>query len=111
VKRDLAIFLTFSILFAITFAPIGCAEKGCSRGDPGTINVAWDSNREADLAGYKIYYGTAPRTYGPPIDVGNVTSYSVTGLAKGQKYYISITAYNRSGKESPFSDEVSGFPK
>jgi fibronectin type 3 domain-containing protein len=111
VKRDLGLFLTFSILFVITFSPIGCAEKGCSRGDPGTINLAWNPNKEPDLAGYRVYYGTASRKYGPGIDVGNVTSYSLTGLTKGQKYYISITAYDKSGKESPFSGEVSGFPK
>jgi hypothetical protein len=79
------------MLFSTTFSHIGCAERGCSRGEPGTINLTWDPNKDPDLAGYKIYYGTSPRTYGPAIDVGKVTSYSLTGLLTGERYYISNT--------------------
>ncbi len=49
--------------------------------------------------------------YGPGIDVGNTTNFALTGLIKGQKYYIAVTAYNKSGKESAPSIEVSAAAK
>lgn len=72
-----------------------------------TAELSWDPNTESDLAGYKVYAGTSSRSYGPPIDVGNVTSFKVINLAKGQTYYFAVTAYNTSGAESGFSNEVS----
>ncbi len=56
------------------------------------IGLAWDPNTEPDLAGYKVYYGTASRAYGNPVNVGNVTSYSLTGLTRGQTYFIAVTS-------------------
>jgi hypothetical protein len=70
------------------------------------VTLVWDANTETDLAGYKVYYGTASRTYGTPIVIGTQTTYTVTGLAPGT-YYFAVTAYNTSGLESPFSNEVS----
>jgi hypothetical protein len=65
-----------------------------------------DGSTPADLSGYKVYFGTSSGTYGAPINVGNVTSYTVTGLGSGT-YYFAVTAYNTSGDESGFSNEVS----
>ena len=72
--------------------------------------LAWNANGETDLAGYKVYYGTAPGTYGTPISLGNVTTYTLSGLIGGQTYYISITAYDTSNNESGHSNEVNGVP-
>jgi len=72
------------------------------------IRLAWDPNSEPDLAGYKIYYGTASGTYTNSITVGNVTTCTLTGLPDGQTYYIAATAYDTSGDESGYSNEVSG---
>jgi hypothetical protein len=63
------------------------------------------------VPGHKVYYGTTPERYGPGIHVGNVTTYSLTGLIKGKKYYVAVTMYNKSGQESRFSNEVSGVAK
>ena len=70
--------------------------------------MAWDPNTETDLAGYRIYYGTASRTYGDPIDVGNVTTYTLNGLTPGVTYYIAATAYDTADHESYYSNEVFG---
>jgi hypothetical protein len=43
---------------------------------------------------------------GWPIDVGNVTTYQVTGLTLDTDYYFAITAYNPQGFESGESNEV-----
>ena len=72
------------------------------------IRVAWDPNTEPDLAGYTVYYGTVSGTYEEPIDVGNVTAYTLTGLILGQTYYISVTAHDTSNNESGYSNEVGG---
>jgi hypothetical protein len=77
----------------------------------GSISLAWDANTESDLGGYKVYYGTASRTYGTPIDVGNVTSHKAEGLTIGQTYYFAVTAYDTSNNESDYSNEASGLPK
>lgn len=69
-------------------------------------SLSWDANTENDLAGYKVYYGTSSGNYGAPVDVGNQTSYTVTGL-NGSPYYFAVRAYNTSGTESGYSNEVS----
>jgi hypothetical protein len=68
--------------------------------------LAWDPNVETDIGGYKLYYGTSSRNYQFSVDVGNQTSYTVTGLLPGQTYFFAATAYDISGNESDFSNEV-----
>jgi len=72
----------------------------------GDAKLTWSANTEPDLAGYRVYFGTASRTYGPSINVGKVTTYTLTGLAN-QTYFFAITAYDTAGNESTFSAEVS----
>ncbi|HEX9427987.1 MAG TPA: fibronectin type III domain-containing protein, partial [Candidatus Polarisedimenticolia bacterium] len=74
------------------------------------LKLAWDANTEPDLAGYRIRYGTAPGTRTQMVDVGNFTSYTVTGLTAGTTYYFAVHAYDLSGNESLPSSEVSGTP-
>ncbi len=80
----------------------------CSIESGAQIKLAWDPNTEPDMAGYRVYYGTASRTYGTPIDVGNVTTYTLNGLSQRVVYYITVTAYNMANYESAYSNEVSG---
>jgi len=68
--------------------------------------LAWDRNTESDIAGYRLYYGTASRDYTTRIDVGNTDQYTVTGLAAGVIYYFAATAYDVDGNESGFSEQV-----
>ena len=75
-------------------------------GESAQITLEWDPNSEPDLAGYKLYYGTASGNYTNAIDVGNQVTYTVTGLNPGVTYYFAVTAYNTSGFESDYSNEV-----
>ncbi|TAK08599.1 MAG: hypothetical protein EPO39_04195, partial [Candidatus Manganitrophaceae bacterium] len=86
--------LIFSVIY---FSPTAFAADA---------TLTWSANTESDLAGYKIYYGTASRKYGPAINVGKTTTYLLTGLAN-QTYYFALTAYDTAGNESGYSVEVS----
>src|SRR5437773_447286 len=78
---------------------------------PGTsATLAWAAVTAATLSGYRIYYGTAPGTYlqsaGQGLNVGNATTYTVTGLSSGTRYYFAVAAYDTSNGESTYSNEV-----
>ena len=78
---------------------------------PMIAGLSWDALTSANLSGYRVYYGTVPGSYAQPagqgIDVGNIANYAVTGLNSGARYYFAVTAYDASGVESPYSNEVS----
>jgi len=74
------------------------------------VTLTWTANGESDLAGYKVYVGTASGTYsfpGSAFVIGKVTSYTVSSLPMGQTYFFAISAYNSAGNESLLSAEVS----
>ena len=70
------------------------------------VTGSWDANTEADLAGYKIYYGTASGNYTVSLDVGTATSVTIDSLDFNTTYFFALTAYDNAGNESGFSDEV-----
>ncbi len=72
-----------------------------------SVTVSWDANTEVDLEGYKVYYGLESRNYSEVLDVGNANSVAFSELNADQTYFFSVTAYDLTGNESPFSDEVS----
>ncbi len=71
-----------------------------------SATVSWDANKESDLAGYKIYYGQTSGSYDDEIDVGNDISWVVDNLTVSATYFFVATAYDFSGNESMFSNEV-----
>ena len=71
------------------------------------VTLEWDPNSETDLAGYRMYVGTASGAYGAPIEVGRATTYTVTNLLAGHTYYFAVAACNTAGMESGKSNEVS----
>ena len=76
----------------------------------GSARLTWAANGEPDLAGYKVYVGTASGTYdlsGSPFTLSPVTTYNVTNLPWNNTYFFAISAYDTSGNESPLSAEVS----
>ena len=68
--------------------------------------LEWDPNSESDLAGYRIHYGLASRSYSSVVDAGKQTTCTLTGLRVGTTYYIAATAYNTAGRVSTYSNEV-----
>jgi hypothetical protein len=95
-------------LWGLSVAITVCIAAGIITADAfaAQATLAWDPNTESDLAGYKIHYGTVSGNYTAHLDVHNVTTYTVTGLTDGQTYYFAASAYNASGKESGYSNQV-----
>ena len=83
---------------------------GDSSTSPNSAALAWDAVTDPTFSGYRIYYGTAPGTYlqsvGQGLNVGKATTFTVTGLSSGTRYYFATTAYDTLNKESTYSDEV-----
>ena len=107
----------------------------------GTATLTWyppttntDATALTDLAGYKIYYGTASAAYtvtvdipcgilpcqgfstNPPTDLerqqkatSHPTIIAISGLEDNQTWYFAATAYDTWANESGYSNEVSRF--
>jgi chitodextrinase len=86
------------------------SANATTRAPNTTAILMWDPVTATNLSGYRVYYGTAPGTYiqalGQGVSVGNVTTYTVTGLTVGTRYYFAVTALDTSNNESSYSNEV-----
>jgi len=90
---------------------LGCLLTSPSFAD-GTISLAWDPVDHDDLAGYRVYYDTAPDTFGDSVDVGAATQATLAGLADCTDYHVAVKAYDSSGVLSEqFSDSVVGWAR
>ena len=58
-----------------------------------------------DLGGYKIYYRLSSNNDARSINVGNFTSIVISNLSPG-RWCFSVTAYDTSGNESQYSNEM-----
>ncbi len=75
--------------------------------ETGNIKITWDANTESDLAGYKVYLGdTISGSYSIQVDIGNKINHEWLNNALGKTYFMVVTAYDLSGNESGFSNEV-----
>ena len=83
-----------------------CLILLCFPSFAGEVSLAWDASPSAGVIGYKIYCGNAPGSYTRTDTLGIVTTYTVTNLAAGT-WYFAATAFDASGTESDFSNEVS----
>jgi BACON domain-containing protein len=95
---------SISIPVSLTVAPATASLLTATNGASILASLSWNPPPDT-VAGYKVYVGTASGVYGPPINVGNVTSYVLNNLAPGTYYFV-VTGYNGSGAESTPSNEV-----
>lgn len=111
-RKKRAVILGFLALFLMACHFGGCGGGGGGGSEPGSINLAWDASSDPTVTGYWVYYGSRSGIYENYQDTGPVSSnpvtYTLTGLTKGQSYYIVVTAYDQYRNESDFSNEVSG---
>ena len=91
-----------SALLVLT-ASLACS---CVTAFAGEVGLAWDAHTAPEIVGYKIYYGFVSTGEVRNIDVGNVTTYRVTGLDP-DTYNLCVTAYDLPGNETACSNVVS----
>jgi len=84
-------------------ASLACGIAPCLA---ASVHVTWASNTEADLAGYRLQYGTASGSYSLTVEAGLANSCDVTGLQPGQLYYFALYAYDEAGNLSAPSGEI-----
>ena len=68
----------------------------------GSVTVSWNYSVDDTAGGYYLYYGTRPGEYlgrialegESPINVGNTSSFTVTGLENGKIYYFAVAAWS-----------------
>jgi hypothetical protein len=82
----------------------------------GSAQLTWtvpalrtDGTPLTNLAGFRIYYGTALGSYPSMVAIPDptATQYTVTGLATGTTYYFVATVYDSAGVESAYTNPVS----
>lgn len=95
--RPISIYIMATLIIVMTSLGSAAAFE---------IVLQWDPNSEDNLAGYKLYYGTASRTYNMVVDVGKSESVSIAGLDANRPYFFAVSAYDTSRKESGYSDEI-----
>ena len=99
--------ISVPVTFTVTSGSTTGSTPTSTSTSVGTATLTWDPSTATNLAGYKVYMGTASGGYSSPITVGNVTSYTISNLGIGNTYYFAVTDYSSSGLESGFSNEVS----
>jgi hypothetical protein len=116
--------LTASALIADCTAPPAPTGVTASADGQGMVRVAWepvDSAVAPDLQGYRIHYdndGSGPTYQGTEADQGispirmeaTVASASLTSLGPCSHHFITVTAFDRFGNESPFAPESVAVP-
>ncbi|WDI35354.1 hypothetical protein PVA45_06490 [Entomospira entomophila] len=77
------------------------------------LRILWQPLMTANVAGYRLYFGTASGEYFgsleqglSPIDIGMDHMISLSGLVQGRMYYFSLVSYDEHGVESQFSPEL-----
>ena len=89
-------------VFAVAFFSISVRAESSQ-----SVTLEWDASPDADVTGYRLWYGTSAGVHQQSVAVGNTTSATLPNLADAQTYFIVVTAVNAAGLESEPSNEVS----
>ncbi len=120
-QKKISLFLLLTAALALFACGGGSSGGGASPPPPPppptsqTITLGFDPPSTytdgtpiTDFAGYILCYGPAQGTYTDCIDVGNVSTYTIT--LPMETWYFSAKAYTFAGTESGYSNELSVTP-
>ncbi len=108
----LKVYLMCSVaLFGVLFTTIVSAKE---------YSFSWSKNDDL-VEGYRLYYkkgglasapfdGLSAKEGGSPIDIGNATSVTISGLEDNEMYHFTLTAYS-GDDESDFTEVITVFPE
>lgn len=76
----------------------------------GEVVLTWPYSVDESVGGYYVFYGERPGEYlgrtavegTSPINVGNVTSATISGLKNGKVYYFAVASYSK------YDDKIMG---
>ena len=102
----------------ITFLILGLSVGTLFAFGPNSV-LCWDKGPEADIAKYKVYFGTSAGVHGPPVDVGIPTAIPKCAPQIGVRLgdlgtlpqgtiFLVVTAEDTSQNESGKSNEIFG---
>ena len=91
----------------------GATDEDCPQEGGVSVQLAWDPVTKnvqgslEDVAGYKVHFGRSPGGYPHVRDAHGTPQYKLSGLIPLVRYYFAVTAYDRAGNTSDYSNEVS----
>ncbi|HEV2694839.1 MAG TPA: fibronectin type III domain-containing protein [Verrucomicrobiae bacterium] len=72
-----------------------------------SVTLTWNPSVATNVAGYRVYSGTASHSYATTNIIGAATNTTISSLVEGRTYYFAATTYDSAGNESAFSSETS----
>jgi predicted phage tail protein len=73
---------------------------------PASIELSWDRDTEADLAGYRVYRAEGGGEFARIAEVSAIPTYSDRAIEHGKTYRYAVSAVDQVGNESRRSDPV-----
>ncbi|MCK4704662.1 MAG: fibronectin type III domain-containing protein [Gammaproteobacteria bacterium] len=107
----------FALLMALQLSACSTEDSATAVGVSAVdVSLSWvaPSEREdntpillSEIAGYKVYYGTAPGLYTNSVDIndGIAEGYTFKALPAATYFFV-VTTYDTEGRESRYSAEV-----
>jgi hypothetical protein len=77
----------------------------------GSVTLTWPPSSAQNVKGYMVYYGEISHNYTSSLDVGKVTTATISNLVGNKVYYFAIDTYGIFGNVSPYMSEISATPR
>ena len=90
----------------VPYAPTNLTAKALNGKQKGQVTLNWTASASGGIAHYKVFRRATNGVLTLVATTGNVTSYTVTGLAKRTKYQFVVSAVHTGGQESAVSNIV-----